>query len=176
MVPAPKKKSTKKKSATVKKAKSSKLGHDPLSWIDETEAESLKAQNESKTESENLVEDAVEEVVASEDQEVGEENNAVVTEVENTEENEMFELPLYFGIAQVADVRGQMESLLNSEVDELEIKCEEIESIDTAAIQLLIAFVQDANKKGKSIKWVGQSEKLKSAIDLLNVKDAIAIA
>ena len=49
MAATPGKKSVKKK--TVKsKSKTSKLGHDPLSWIDENDAEKIKIQNQQKQE------------------------------------------------------------------------------------------------------------------------------
>jgi len=58
----------------------------------------------------------------------------------------------------------------------IEIRAEDVESIDTAALQLLISFVNEAKSKGKSIKWESCSDKLEDSSGLLAIKEGLGIS
>ena len=88
----------------------------------------------------------------------------------------VFELPPYFGIAQVAATKESMQSFLQSSGGEIEIQAEDVDSIDTAALQLLISFIKEAKSKGKNIKWGSTSGKLESSVELLAIKEELGIA
>ena len=192
MATPPKKKAAKKKAA---KPKVSKLGHDPLSWIDDAEAENLKQENRQKHEISEPVEqedtgdttenheqaiapveeapaeieapvEAVEEVVEEE----------VQVEPEAEEDSKMLDLPVYFGIAQVAEVYQKMQPLVESSDDPVEIKADDVESVDTAALQLLLGFVKQLEEKGKSVKWMGCSDKFNSSVIVLNMGETLGIS
>lgn len=183
---AVKKKMVKKK-ASPKKKSSSKLGHDPLSWIDENDAEKLKKQNQpvnqtTEGRSGSMPEEKVaegEEVSLEEpvDQpEVSSEEVTPAVESEKSEDENMLDLPVYFGIAQVADVYQQMKSIIESDSNAIDIKAGDIESIDTAALQLLSAFIKQAEENNKSVSWSSRSEKIDSAIAVLNMAESLSVA
>jgi ABC-type transporter Mla MlaB component len=165
MSDAPKKKASKKKA---------KLGHDPLAWISDDDVATLKNEvgsEEVKVEQvkfddvELPVEDVQpEEIVVDKEQ-----------EEEVMSEQTIFELPPYFGIAQVAVTKESMQAFLQNSTEEIEIEAEDVESIDTAALQLLLSFIKEAKLKNKSIKWKSMSDKLEGSIELLAIKEDLAI-
>jgi anti-anti-sigma regulatory factor len=50
-----------------------------------------------------------------------------------------------------------------------------IERIDTAALQLLCAFVRDRRERGLGVLWQGHSEALSEAVELLDMKRVLAL-
>jgi len=50
-----------------------------------------------------------------------------------------------------------------------------IERIDTAALQLLCAFVRDRQARGGSVQWQGSSAALQEACDLLAVRGLLGL-
>ena len=170
MAAAPKKKASVKK-ASKKKAsrkKKDKLGHDPLAWISDEDAEQLKKEVK---EDDVVVEKETEAIKPDEIESVVEE-----TQEDAMSEQTIFELPPYFGIAQVAETKESMQSFLQSSGDEIEIEAEDVDSIDTAALQLLTSFIKEAKSKGKNIKWRSTSNKLESSVELLAIKKELGIA
>lgn len=145
-----------------------KLGHDPLAWISDEDAEEFKDEiNENNVvnrEIEAIESDEVEPVVKK------------TQEEEIMNEQTIFKLPPYFSIAQVDSVKKSMQSFLQASGEEIEIESEDVESIDTAALQLLISFIKEVRSKGKSIKWRSISNKIESSIDLLSIKEESAVA
>jgi len=166
------------------KGKKSKLGHDPLSWICEEDAVVIQQENshqekikeeikEENTENIEIVEETITENIIHET--VSEES---ITQLDNSEMKEikMLDLPLYFGIAQVAEVYAQMQELLVLETECIKIQAEDIESIDASAIQLLVVFVKTATNKGKKIEWQGVSDKLHDAVLVFQLNDQLDMA
>ena len=50
-----------------------------------------------------------------------------------------------------------------------EIDGASVEHVDTAGVQLIVAFALDCLEKGVAYKWIGRSPTLEKAIDLLGV-------
>jgi ABC-type transporter Mla MlaB component len=50
-----------------------------------------------------------------------------------------------------------------------------VERIDTAALQLLCAFVRDRQLRGCAVQWQGSSAALHEASDLLAVRDLLGL-
>jgi ABC-type transporter Mla MlaB component len=50
-----------------------------------------------------------------------------------------------------------------------------IERIDTAALQLLCAFVRDRNARGFKVQWQGSSAALQEAADLLALRPLLCL-
>jgi phospholipid transport system transporter-binding protein len=50
-----------------------------------------------------------------------------------------------------------------------------VERIDTAMLQLLLAFVRDRNETHRVTKWIGNSECIYEAVGILGMTDALAI-
>ncbi len=160
------------------KGKKSKLGHDPLAWISEEDAAEIQQANSHLQEELNEHEeiDSVDQTDTShevlDDKAVNKESNTHLIDADS-KESLMLDLPLYFGIAQVAEVYEQMKEMVESNAATVEIQAEDIESIDASAIQLLIVFVIALKAKGKKVVWKGVSKKLSDAALMFQVNDHI---
>ena len=171
--------------ASRSKSKVSKLGHDPLAWMDEEDLPAKEGSPDqmkdteieapvAATQAESISADEIEQSIETEVDEAQAEQTQQVPEPVEASSGRI-DLPSYFGIAQVADCKLQMAQVLKSEDHELLVNVDELESIDTAAIQLLIGFKAAAEEADKSIRYVGQSEKLTNIVDLLNLRQVLAI-
>ena len=171
--------------ASRSKSKVSKLGHDPLAWMDEDD---LPAKEGSPDQAMDTEIEASAEATGSAGAPVDEIEQGLETEVEeiqaeaSQQDSELaqasagrIDLPAYFGIAQVAECKQQMDQVLKSGDSELLVNVDELESIDTAAVQLLVGFKAAAEEADKSIKYMGHSEKLTNIVDLLNLRQVLAI-
>lgn len=147
-----KKKTTPKKSA-------SKLGHDPLAWIDDVnagmapEAESMPAP-ESQGAKRNVATSAPTRVM----------------ETAMPENTATLNLPVYFGIAQSAEICAEMQKIMASGGKEIKIAGGDVESFDTAAVQLMMALNKAADLNDIEISWSGCSQKMTEVRQLLNIK------
>lgn len=170
MTTAPKKKAKVKKATKKKVSRKKKdiLGHDPLAWISDEDADQLKN---------NIKEDkaVVGEIKETEPDAI----DTVVDEIQEEEimsEQTIFELPSYFGIAQVATTYGAMQNFLKNSTEVIEIEAKDVESIDTAALQLLAVFINEAKTKDKTIKWNSCSDKLSNSIELLGMSEDLGVS
>jgi len=161
----------KKKTATKKTA--SKLGHDPLAWIDESEAEPETTAMSGSVEDDNQSISTINEInAAAKDTSVADSVQAVSDSmpVKNTEiSNSTLSLPAYFGIAQSSDVCGEMRKILSSGTKKVEIAGGEVETFDAAALQLLMAFNKQAATSGIDVNWSERSQKINEVSVLLNI-------
>lgn len=161
------------------KGKKSKLGHDPLSWISEADAAEIQQENEHPAQQETvdvIEEPIVEETVEAVIEETTIEEPEAQIEKGDSKEINMLDLPLYFGIAQVAEVYTQMQEILASDTGSIEIQAEDIESIDASAVQLLLVFVNAAKSKDKKIVWKGVSDKLNEAVTMFQLNNQLDMA
>jgi phospholipid transport system transporter-binding protein len=51
-----------------------------------------------------------------------------------------------------------------------------VERIDTAALQLLVAFVRDLQTDGRSVEWIECSPALRRAVNSLGLQNALQLA
>jgi len=89
------------------------------------------------------------------------------------------------GEARVIDCPTQMDiagvsplcELLRSLGDEqaLVFKADEVERIDTATLQLLVAFVRDAKSRQVSVNWQSPSAVVYEAAGLLGVRNELGL-
>jgi len=182
-----KKKAVRKKNIR-KKSRPSKLGHDPLSWIDEKDIDDIAGGDndnpesiaESKEENTESNHDEVDNLSVAMENNVNDNTEKDINKSEEMDEIhrenlDMLDLTSHFGISRVADIYPQMQSLISSSSETLKISGGDIESVDTAALQLLLAFVAEAEKNGKKIEWESCSEKLRSSASLLNIEKSLGI-
>ena len=179
---------SKKKSKSKKKP--SRLGHDPLDFLDEDETldesglseavtpqldENIQPADE-KLAAEFLLDDTsvdeetIEKIVTSEATNEEVEVDDVIdidTEVENPER---LILPSNFTIYEVMDVDIQMKAILDSGCSSIELLGGDVESIDAAALQLLVSFLQQTRETGKNFNWKSCSDKIKEVADNLSIK------
>jgi ABC-type transporter Mla MlaB component len=50
-----------------------------------------------------------------------------------------------------------------------------LERVDTAALQLLLAFLREAETRGCAVEWGGDNAILASAIECLGLRDALRV-
>lgn len=74
------------------------------------------------------------------------------------------------GIAEAAQIKSELDALLNGE-PQIEISCADLEFIDGSGVQLLLAFINEAQRHGQEVSWSELSAVLIEAIELMAVKD-----
>jgi ABC-type transporter Mla MlaB component len=160
----------KKKSGSRKTA--SKLGHDPLAWINESEDDTGFSSKATSGQSAVVNNDAPIPEQKGPASVVDTTTTDATGAVGNTvkKDNQVLRLPVFFGIAQASDICSQMRNILSSGCSVVEIAANDVESIDAAGLQLMVAFSKQASDSGIVVKWTGSSQKIKAVASLLNVK------
>lgn len=79
-----------------------------------------------------------------------------------------------FSIREVATIYTQLQQLLDKDVD-VELDFEDVDVVDTAALQLLVAFTKEANKRGTSITWQQPSAALFRSAELLGLSHELGL-
>ncbi|VAX11650.1 hypothetical protein MNBD_GAMMA25-2104 [hydrothermal vent metagenome] len=128
-----------------KTTRSSRLGHDPFS--------------------DALEKDVVNDYVAQE--EVSSPSKDKIIEQGKPD---VLELPSNFTIAGVTEAYSEIKSLLDSSNNEIEIDPSNLDSIDTAGMQLLYAVSEKLKLSKKSINWTCGSKTIENASDILGIK------
>ncbi len=136
---------TKKSTAKSKTTKPSRLGHDPLGSL-----------NVKSDEDENNLPPNIEQ-------------DEQPMEIEPDSNRATLHLPSHFSISAVEEVYTQMSSFLEMTNTSIDVETIEVESIDTAALQLLYAFAEQTRMSGKNIHWCSRSEKIDEASRILNI-------
>ena len=72
------------------------------------------------------------------------------------------------GIAGAAALKENLQGLL-SKMQPLEINAAAVERTDTAALQLLLAFSQEVQRRKRSLRWSGVSAPLYQTAEILGV-------
>jgi ABC-type transporter Mla MlaB component len=81
------------------------------------------------------------------------------------------------GMCTVREATALKQALMQwMEKDEVVIDAGNLERIDTAAVQLLCAFVRDRAAASRKVTWAGASAALRDAARLLGVSDMLALA
>ncbi len=136
---------TDKSTPRKKTGKSSRLGHDPFADI------SVDTEKDRTVKTDNIEPDTPPEETVSNDKQAS------------------LHLPSNFTIAAVEEVRGKMSSLIDMDKPSIDIESAEVESVDTAAIQLLYAFTEKAITSGRTIHWHSYSQKIEDAAKILGI-------
>ena len=84
-------------------------------------------------------------------------------------------LPSSCTVKDAADLKDLLCSHLDSP-DCVVLDVASVERIDTAALQLLCAFVRDRQARGCMVQWQGNSPALHEASDLLAVRGVLGLA
>lgn len=147
---------------TTRKNTGNKLGHDPLAFMDAMDKQESSAEDIHDTKTVSQLDN---------------ENESVVGDADSAGEviASLLDLPPYLGIAQAAEVYTSIQGLLNTVDDKIEINAGEVESVDTAGLQLLMALCKQSHEKGIQIQWQSVSPKLMKSAELLNIKHVLCI-
>ena len=78
------------------------------------------------------------------------------------------------GIVQIHELYTQLGSVLKSAAS-IEIDAADLKQIDTAAVQLLYAFVQETKSRGLTLVWKQTSETLNSSAEQLGLKGLMGL-
>ena len=80
------------------------------------------------------------------------------------------QLPAHVTINKVQALQEILEQIADDKnKDRVIIHAAEVERVDTAGIQLLYAFVQEARRRGITLEWDHPSEKIAAAAELLGM-------
>ena len=79
-----------------------------------------------------------------------------------------------FSIREVAAVYTELQQLLEQDV-RVELDFEDVDVVDTAALQLLVAFTKEAHKRGVSISWQQPSAALFRSAELLGLSQELGL-
>lgn len=80
-------------------------------------------------------------------------------------------LPERFDINQVEDMQTRMQTALDKDAEQIDVNAVSVRLMDSSCLQLLLAFVAEAQKRGKTIRVLKQSEEFGFAAELLGVRD-----
>ncbi len=171
---------------TKRTKKKSLIGIDPLAWMNEENIENdeVSVATEEATEADQTIEigteivdniadekmiEDVAEIAESEiiDQETKEEE---VIDMEMKQEDGSYKLEGPISIADVAELHVQFKNYL-AEGNDLEIDCSEVEGVDAAALQLLMAFINEAEKQDNKLIWKEPSDSLQATVLMMGLKD-----
>jgi len=81
-------------------------------------------------------------------------------------------LPSELNIRQVAELKDQLSEALIADSD-IVLDASDVDMADTAALQLLLAFVQQAVLKKRSVEWAGLSEGFLNVVKLMGLSDGL---
>lgn len=145
--------------------KSSKLGHDPLAWLeDDSEAEQQDVQPAAVDDA-----SATEVTATAEAPETRDAGEAASAEPPSGP----LPLPASFNISQAAAVHSQLCKLADGE--DISLDAGPVETIDTSAIQLLLAARQHAETKGVGFEILNPPDKMRNIASLLNVSHRLGL-
>lgn len=128
--------------------KQSLIGVDPLAWLSDEEKESVLNNNQ--------------------------ESSSDVNTEDQSQAGTTYTVKLNSALT-IRDVSGLMEELdqIDDAHNEVVFESEQLEKIDTAALQLLLGFYLFATDAGKKVIWNKPSEALCHAVELLGLKDIL---
>jgi anti-anti-sigma regulatory factor len=70
-------------------------------------------------------------------------------------------------ITQVGELKAKMAAALDAGGGILHVEVGEVQTVDAAGVQLLVALNNEVAKRGRILSWQGRSEALRRAITLL---------
>jgi phospholipid transport system transporter-binding protein len=82
-------------------------------------------------------------------------------------------MPADFRIAEVADMHRQLTAALDA--PQIVLDGTTVDRVDTAALQLLVVFQREVQKRNKQMNWAGVSAPLYDAASQLGLAQALAL-
>ena len=79
------------------------------------------------------------------------------------------------GIAQVAELRARLVAALNQGTPVV-LRAGAVEQVETAALQLLLAYWQDAGGRGIPVRWEAPSQSLQQSACLLGISAHLGLS
>lgn len=82
-------------------------------------------------------------------------------------------LPADFRLGSVADVKAELMEAFDAPAAQLDGA--DVERVDTAALQLLVAFRREATARGQSPAWLAVSDVMRDAAGVLGLAQALEL-
>jgi phospholipid transport system transporter-binding protein len=82
-------------------------------------------------------------------------------------------IPVDFRMAEVTDMHRQFGGAL--EAAQIVLDGSAVDRVDTAALQLLVVFQREAQKRGNQVNWAGVSAPLHDAASQLGLAQVLAL-
>jgi anti-anti-sigma regulatory factor len=149
-----------------KRKKTGALGDDPLGWM-----KNKKDVHTSESVKENIKRD--ENINISKKSSVADKND-ISNDIDNNIKEPVVKLENIMSIGDVNKLHITLRNLINMDSDIL-IDASDIQSIDTAVLQLLTAFCMKVNKNGHNIKWKNPSQVFIDRCCLLNLEELLRL-
>lgn len=86
-----------------------------------------------------------------------------------------WKLPQIIEIGNIAETQEQLGALLARNTPVVALDVEDVVAVDTAALQLLTAFVRTLAARGGQVEWENLSVPLYQAATALDLQDALAL-
>jgi ABC-type transporter Mla MlaB component len=85
---------------------------------------------------------------------------------------------LFLDNLEIKDVEGAKQRLMETFATGTSVKIDvgRVNAIDTAGVQLLLAFQGEAAKRGVAVEFSGESAPLRQALSVLGLRDKLQIA
>ena len=91
-----------------------------------------------------------------------------------TQQGEAFSLDQRVAIQDVAELKARL-SELRDDKEHIVIGASAVESIDTAGLQLLAAFVRSCEDREQVFNWSGTSDVMREKAELLGLSDTLGL-
>ena len=82
-------------------------------------------------------------------------------------------MPADFRMAEVTDMHRQLGTVLDAK--QIVLDGGAVDRVDTAALQLLVVFQREAQKRGSQVNWAGVSAPLHDAASQLGLAQVLAL-
>jgi len=100
------------------------------------------------------------------------ENPLKITE---SEHGQVITCPDYFDISVVSDARESFQRVVDGNPACITLDTDHTEMVDTAAMQLLVAFVKDAKNNGISVSYQGENDCVCRAAQALGLVEDLGL-
>jgi len=84
-------------------------------------------------------------------------------------------LPDQLDIGQIESIQDRMNKTLAKEAQQVEVKADSVERVDSAGMQLLLSFKKAIISSGKTINLIKPSDELLAAADLLGATELLEL-
>ena len=82
-------------------------------------------------------------------------------------------LPDKLDISAVISLKSRLEKALEKDANEIEVSGQNVENVDSAAVQLLLSFQKKVLSVGKEIRFVKTSDKMVAGVKLLGASSLL---
>jgi len=163
--------------------KETAMGHDPLAWIAQEDAEL--SEPESVQEAAEALQQEVKEIAAEEAEEMSDAPSSVQDEQESIQQavalaesaatGHIIHLQGDVGIANAHALHEELNEALQ-QTSKITIQAKGLTHVDTAVVQLLYAFVRDAKKLDVDVQWNAVPESFLTTLSVLGLSEKMDLA